>query len=151
MVAPRATGKFSNSMSNPTLLARASRGRSAPSPSLKSIIAWIEKFFVSQRDSAMRATNFKCFRFSAPPRRPVTKRSSPDLPPRRDAARSFSTNPITLTEIAIGPDVLLVSPPTMLTLKRFAALAQSAIKSSHPRDFGLLGNNKRNQRELGHS
>ena len=38
-----------------------------------------------------------------------------DLLPRRDIARLFSTHPITLTEMAIGPGVLLVSPPTMLT------------------------------------
>src|SRR4029077_2580324 len=35
-------------------------------------------------------------------------------------------------------------------LEAVCSSAQPAIKRSHPRDFGLLGNNKRNQRELGH-
>src|SRR5438876_1224042 len=43
----------------------------------------MEKFLVSQRDSAIRGANCKCLRLVAPPSRPVTKRSSPALPPPR--------------------------------------------------------------------
>src|SRR2546423_1637381 len=52
--APDASGNFSLSILKPSLLARASRGRSAPRPSLKSIIARTRKLLVSQRDASNR-------------------------------------------------------------------------------------------------
>src|SRR5437762_2559163 len=115
MVAPGLRGKLFSSISKPTLLALASRGRSAPSPSLKSIIAWTRKFFVNQRDSLILGKNRRCLPRIDPPRRPVTKRSSPALPPARETHRPLSTQPATLLPTAAVPRELLAAPLTAPT------------------------------------
>ena len=96
----------------------------------------------------MRAMNFKCFRFQraakATGNEKIITRSS--APARRRAAflnKSDHTHrnrdwPLCVASFATdNPHFEAVRRP-----------AQSPIKSSHPRDFGLLRSNKRNQREL---
>ena len=72
---PRESGSALSSMSKPSLLARANRGRSAPSPSLKSIIAWTGKLRVNQRDSSIRGTKCRCLPRIEPPNFPVTNKN----------------------------------------------------------------------------
>ncbi len=89
-------------------------------------MAWIRKFAVNHRDSAIRGTKLRCRPRKDPPRRPVTNRSSPALPPPREIHRRGSTYPKTATDRDNGPGVLLVSPPTICTPKRAAAAVRPA-------------------------
>ena len=114
-------------------------------------MAWIEKFFVSQRDSTIRGINRKCFRFACAAESAGNEQIVARLGRRRAIPSGLvSTNPVTLAEIAIGPGVLLVSPPTMLTSKPIRSPAQAAIKLFHPCDVGLFRKHQSNQRKLRH-
>ena len=97
--AARETGIAPFNNSAPTPLAFKMCRKSPASPSLKSIIAWMEKCSASQRASSSRGSNSRCFSASEPPSSPVTKIASPVFAPERRTCFPRATVPSSAMEM----------------------------------------------------